>query len=95
MQKAMSRMGIAPKPRARIGKDNGRYIHGKATTIYRSRVPKKTCVKCGATKKLCIHHKNGDHYDNRLENLEVWCMSCHSRMHKQRWWDDRGARLVS
>lgn len=89
MQKAMGRLGIAPKPRARIGKANGRYVHGKATTIYRSRVTKRACAKCSATKDLCIHHLDDDHYNNDPKNLQVLCMSCHSRMHKRAWWAAR------
>lgn len=88
MQKAMARLGIPPRPRWRAGAANGRYVHGKATTLYRRKVTKKSC-RCGATVNLCVHHKNGDHYDNRTENLEVMCMSCHSRMHKKAWWAAR------
>lgn len=29
--------------------------------------------------KLEIHHINGDHYDNRLENLQLLCPNCHSQ----------------
>lgn len=28
-----------------------------------------------------VHHKNGDHRDNRIENLEVMSLSEHARMH--------------
>ena len=28
-----------------------------------------------------------DKQHNHPDNLEVLCMSCHSRMHKQAWWD--------
>lgn len=89
MQKAMARLGIKPKPRHRSGTANGRYKHGLASTAYRKMLDKKSCVICGETTNLCIHHKNGYHFDNRKENLEVQCMSCHSRNHKQAWWDAR------
>lgn len=91
MQKAMGRLGIPSNPRARIGKENGRYVHGKATTIYRKRVTKRACAKCKATKKLCVHHLDDDHYNNDPKNLQVLCMACHSRMHKLAWWAGRRA----
>src|SRR5262245_35515967 len=42
---------------------------GKAKRDYRDLVVKTSCEKCSATNGLAIHHKNGDHYDNRVENL--------------------------
>ena len=30
---------------------------------------------------LELHHKNEDHYDNSLENLEILCSNCHSTKH--------------
>ena len=37
---------------------------------------------------LELHHINGNHYDNRLENLQILCLPCHSqtdsyRKHKE------------
>lgn len=31
--------------------------------------------------KLCIHHKNKDRSDNRLENLILCCNVCHGKLH--------------
>lgn len=42
------------------------------------------CYECSIThwqnRKLSLHldHINGDHYDNRLENLRLLCPNCHS-----------------
>lgn len=43
------------------------------------------CQKCGLTEwlnekiPLQVHHINGNHYDNRLENLELLCPNCHAK----------------
>lgn len=43
----------------------------------------KICSKCGSAKNLLVHHKNYDHGDNRLENLEIVCKSCHEKTHNK------------
>lgn len=44
------------------------------------------CENCGCSDKwmgkpitLELHHINGDHFDNRLENLQILCPNCHSQ----------------
>lgn len=43
----------------------------------------KSCERCGYDKHeiLHVHHKNRDHNDNRLENLELICPNCHYEEH--------------
>ncbi len=42
------------------------------------------CGKSGHNKKrvVNVHHKNHEHRDNRLENLETLCINCHARKRK-------------
>ena len=54
---------------------------------YRKVVDKQLCARCGARQNLAIHHVNFDHYDDVPDNLIVLCVSCHSSVHKQAYWD--------
>jgi 5-methylcytosine-specific restriction endonuclease McrA len=93
IQKAMKRLGIKSRPRANLGSRNGRYKDGKQTRLYRTLIQKDKCSVCEATETLGIHHRNGDHYDNRLDNLQVLCNSCHMRETKRLWWKAKKAGL--
>lgn len=48
------------------------------------------CEICGCTQwmgkhlTLELHHINSDHFDNRLENLQILCPNCHSQQHIHR-----------
>jgi len=81
------RIGIVTRGRGRTGKENGRYIHGKESRPYRMMITKDKCATCGKTSDLLIHHVNGDHYDNRLDNLKVLCNPCYITHHKTLWWE--------
>lgn len=40
------------------------------------------CEICGSTKRLTIHHKDGNHDNNELDNLMVLCwFPCHLKIH--------------
>ena len=42
-----------------------------------------TCSTCKSDKEICVHHKNGNHYDNSPENLELLCRKCHMSLHRK------------
>lgn len=52
--------------------------------IFAENLKDKKCESCGLTHwygepiLLEIHHKDGDRYNNELENLEVLCPNCHA-----------------
>lgn len=53
--------------------------------LFLSGLKENKCEKCGVNfwngeKLICqLHHINGDHTDNRLENLQILCPNCHSQ----------------
>ena len=85
--RVMKRLNI---PRLSTGRRKGRthpeYKDGKSSRLYRTVITRDKCHRCGMTENLGIHHKNDDHYDNHLENLEVLCNSCHLSITKKKWW---------
>jgi hypothetical protein len=53
--------------------------------LYKNGLKERKCEICGLTEwngkeiTLQLHHINGKHYDNRLENLQILCPNCHSQ----------------
>lgn len=61
------------------------------------------CERCGfVAEDLCqleVNHKNGDHSDDRPENLQTLCVNCHRLITKlsghHRWRAERGLSSIS
>jgi len=50
-------------------------IHGRYVT-------RGICQRCGEmVESPHIHHKDRDHFNNCIENLEVLCSKCHGKEH--------------
>jgi len=53
--------------------------------LYKEGIKTNICEECGVDEwqgvKLVmhLHHKNGNRYDNRLDNLQTLCPNCHSQ----------------
>jgi len=75
----------------RPGESNPNYKHGGyiADRIYHQLIERRSCAECGSRQQLIVHHGNGNHEDNALGNLTVLCHSCHSRLHKTTYWQDK------
>lgn len=64
----------------------GRFIqsHKLKEKLIRENIKEYKCEICKNTEwqgvpiPLELHHINGDHYDNRLENLQILCPNCHA-----------------
>jgi hypothetical protein len=82
----LKKFGVQLRSQANVGNKNGRYVDGKSSRLYRNLITKKECFVCKSKHKLLIHHKDGNHFNNELSNLEVLCSPCHTRIHKIEWW---------
>ena len=41
------------------------------------------CSVCGTTEDVCVHHIDGDHNNESLDNLQWVCRSCHAKLHAE------------
>lgn len=75
---------------ANIGVGNGRWKGGNrnwcykmARIIYSEHHINIICEKCAFPNNINIHHKNKNWRDNRIENLQALCKSCHLSLHRK------------
>jgi hypothetical protein len=53
--------------------------------LIRDGIKPHQCERCGLTEwngkpiPLELHHKDGDHYNNEMNNLEILCPNCHAQ----------------
>ena len=71
-----------------IGLEHPNWKGGRSDVWYRklmanSKIP-AICIDCGKTEKIHIHHKDGDHHHNVVENLEFVCPKCHKKRHPRK-----------
>ena len=60
--------------------------HAIKLELFKFGLKERKCEKCGQDEiwfgeklSLQLDHKNGNHKDNRFENLEILCPNCHSQ----------------
>ena len=66
-------------------KDKNYQSHKLRLRLFREKIKEKKCELCGWAEMskdgrlpLELNHINGNHSDNRLENLQILCPNCHS-----------------
>lgn len=66
-------------------KDSNRYGESIIKRLINGGYKEYKCENCGINEWNCkplrlqVHHINGDHFDNRLENLQLLCPNCHTQ----------------
>ena len=43
----------------------------------------RSCETCHTSESVILHHRDGNVADNRVENLQPLCRSCHRKLHLQ------------
>lgn len=65
------------------GKENPAYKNGQWAGRWYRRFRGSKCEICGSTIDLCMHHKDGDHFNNSPENWITVCRNCHIKIHTE------------
>ena len=63
------------------GKNNNNYKNGISTYTQNK---KSKCERCGSTRNLMVHHKDGNRKNNAASNHETLCWSCHEKATKRK-----------
>ncbi len=68
-----------------VGEKHSNYISGKSSyksILTRNKFP-KICGLCGTedVRVLAVHHVDGNHYNNEVNNLAWLCHNCHHLVH--------------
>lgn len=50
--------------------------------VARRKKARDKCERCGGTRRVEVHHKDGDATNNDTSNLEALCLWCHRKEHK-------------
>lgn len=68
--------------------------------LLKEKIFDEKCYKCGITEwlgqriSLELEHKNGDRFDNRIENLIILCPNCHSQTKYYRGRNKKNHRFI-
>jgi len=79
MALAMSERAPEPKDSYRNKSESREHARQMFFDLYRSETIR--CADCGEDKRLEIHHRDGDPYNNNWKNLVGLCRDCHQRRH--------------
>jgi hypothetical protein len=74
------------------GSKNPRYVNGGRS--YRKLVDLLRCELCSSDINLEVHHKDMDRNNNKKDNLQVLCISCHRKQHPREIKRDEGGRFI-
>lgn len=78
--------------RYKIGRPRDKVKDERALKLHLLALRDSTCERCGYDKKeiLNVHHKDRNHGNNDVENLELLCPNCHAEEHhlKDSWLSD-------
>lgn len=81
------RISVPLEERLVKGKYTGTHLKRR---LFKAKLKEQKCENCGLTEwmgeptPLELHHKDGDRWNNLIENLEILCPNCHSCRHKKK-----------
>ena len=61
-----------------------KYYAKVANAIYRKSNINIICEHCGSYNNICIHHKDKNKKNNKINNLQALCVGCHMFLHNKK-----------